>query len=347
VEEPIASFHVGEGKTILFGADTNGKTNLYPDPKMIFYPSRGGAFRAGQLSADGSIIGGTGYNFWDYYKVGWASIAIGSNTRAVGAGSVAIGIRSDARNFGAVALGHLSRAKGNSGVAAGYYTRADAFVGCAVGSGNVGGGSANSWVATDPIFEVGNSIDTTNRSNAFTVMKNGRVGINHHNPQAMLDIEQPNPGPGNGVFLNLSGYGHWETSMDNAKDYNFYYNNALKAYILDSDGSYISTSDRSLKTNIQTIPPVLNEVLELRPVNYRFQDAAPETEQSYGFIAQEVESIFPDFVIEKDGVKALKYSNFSVIAIQAIQEQQTLIQNQQEIIKSLEKRIQKLEANMN
>lgn len=347
VEEPIAAFHVRGGKTILFGADTNGKTNFYPDPKMIFYPAKGGAFRVGQLNADGSLIGGTGWNFWDWNKVGWASIAIGNNTRAMGAGSVALGIRGDAANFGSVAIGHLARTKGNSAVAAGYYTRADAFVGCAVGAGNVGGGNANSWIATDPIFEVGNSIDTNNRSNAFTVMKNGRVGINHANPQAMLDIEQPNQGVGNGVLLNLSGYGHWETSVDNAKDYNFFYNNALKAYILDSDGSYISTSDRSLKTNIQAIPPVLNEVMDLRPVTYRFQDAAPETELSYGFVAQEVESVFPDFVVEKDGIKALKYSNFAVIAIQAIQEQQTLIQNQQEIIKSLEKRIQKLEANMN
>jgi hypothetical protein len=148
-------------------------------------------------------------------------------------------------------------------------------------------------------------------------------------------------------MLNLSGYGHWETMVDNAKDYNFLFNNSLKAYILDTDGSYISTSDKSLKTNIQPLQPALADVLELRPVTYRFQDASPETENSFGFIAQEVEPLFPDFVIEKDGIKALKYSNFTVIAIKAIQEQQAFIENQQELIRSLEKRIQKLEATRN
>ena len=110
----------------------------------MWRPNKGGAIRIGQLNADGSLIGGTGYNYWDDSYVGWASVAIGNNTKATGAGSVALGIRAYAGNFGSVALGHLSRTLGNSAIAGGYYTRADAFVGCAVGAGNVGGGSANS-----------------------------------------------------------------------------------------------------------------------------------------------------------------------------------------------------------
>ena len=157
-----APFHVGEGKTVLFGNDTLGKTSFSPDAKMMFIPGRGGAFRVGQLNADGSIIGGTGYDFWNPANIGWASIAIGNNTRANGSGSVALGIRSHAGNFGSVALGHLSRTLGNSAMSAGYYTRADAFVSIAVGAGNVGGGNPNTWIDTDPIFEVGNSTDTTN-----------------------------------------------------------------------------------------------------------------------------------------------------------------------------------------
>ena len=131
------------------------------------------------------------------------------------------------------------------------------------------------------------------------MLKNGRVAINHHNPQSMLDIEQPNQGPGNGVLLNLSGYGHWETSVDNAADYNFYFNNTLKAYILDTDGSYHTSSDRRLKKNIQPLQPTLNKVLQLKPTTYRFRDAAENSPLSYGFIAQEVEGIFPDFVSEE------------------------------------------------
>lgn len=332
---PKATLHVDEGHTVLFGADTLGKSNFFPDPKMMFLPGKGGAFRVGQLNADGSLISGTGYNYWDPGKVGWASIAIGNNTRSTGAGSVALGIRAYAGNFGSVALGHLSRARGNSAVAAGYYTRADAFVGTAVGCGNVGGGSANSWNATDPIFEVGNSIDTASRSNAFTVLKNGRVGINHANPQSMLDIEQPNQGPGNGVLLNLAGIGHWETGVDNSADYNFYFNNSLKSYILDTDGSYHNASDRRLKQNIRELPQVLHNVLQLNPSLYHFKDASPGAPVSIGFIAQEVEPLFPYLVSVKNGFLGLNYSGFSVLAIQAIQDQQAIIDQQTELINAL------------
>ncbi|MDW3650691.1 MAG: tail fiber domain-containing protein [Bacteroidia bacterium] len=341
-----APFHVGEGNTVLFGADTLGKSNFFPDPKVMFKPGRGGAFRAGQLNADGSIIGGTGFDFWDPANVGWASVAIGNNTKATGAGSIAIGIRASSTNFGSVALGHLSRTIGNSAVSAGYYTRADAFVSTAVGAGNIGGGSPNAWHADDPIFEVGNSIDTFNRSNAFTVLKNARVGINHNSPRSMLDIEQPNPGIGNGIFLNLSGAGHWETSVDQSADYNFYFNNSLKSYILDSDGSYIKTSDRSLKKNIKLLPDVLPRILQLRPSTYQFKDSKKDAPLSTGFIAQEVEELFPNQLIEKEGIKGLKYAEFSVLAIKAIQEQQDMIEIQAKVIEDLQERLEKLEKEL-
>ena len=335
-----APLHIGDGKTVLFGADSIGKNNYYPDAKLLFKPSRGGAFRVGQLNADGSIIGGTGYDFWDHTKVGWASIAIGNNTLASGSASVALGIRCSAKNFGSVALGHLARSIGNSAIAAGYYTRADAFVSTAVGTGNVGGGNANTWIATDPIFEVGNSTDTTNRSNAFTVLKNGRVGINHHNPQSMLDIEQPNPGPGNGVFLNLAGKGHWETFVDNDSDYNFYFNNVRKAHILDSDGSYIKSSDARIKKDVKPLDPVMIKIIQLKPASYCHLDT---NDRSIGFVAQNVEALFPELVSEKNNLKGLNYDGFGVIAIKAIQEQQETIEQQQLLIEDLLMRLQRLE----
>ena len=345
--EVKASLHIGEGKTVLFGADTLGKPNFYPDPKLMFLPGKGGAFRVGQLNADGSIIGGTGYDFWDPSNVGWASVAIGNNTKSTGAGAVALGIRAQSTNFGAVALGHLATADGNSSIAAGYYTRSDAFLSTAVGAGNVGGGNRNAWYATDAIFEVGNSMDTTQRSNALTVLKNGKVAINHHNPQAMLDIEQAGAVPGNGILSNLPGTGHWETLIDISADYNWFFNNSLKAYILDTDGTYIKTSDRNLKKNIQDLPEVLPRLLQLRPTTYQFKDSKSDAPLSTGFIAQEVERLFPNQVSEKGGIKGLKYDEFNVLAIKAIQEQQALIELQAKMIEELQQRLEKLENKQN
>jgi hypothetical protein len=64
----------------------------------------------------------------------------------------------------------------------------------------------------------------------------------------------------------------------------------------------------------------------------------------YGFLAQEVEKVFPEFVFNSEGdIKGIGYSNFSVIAIKAIQEQQVLIETLQKKNEELEKRIALLE----
>ncbi|MDX1407750.1 MAG: tail fiber domain-containing protein [Saprospiraceae bacterium] len=313
---PIAPLHVGEGHTVLFGKDTIGDGTV--GSKFIFFPGKGGAFRAGHLSYDGSV--GNGTTFWDPDSVAWASIAIGNNTRAIGTASTAIGIRTHADNFGAVALGHLSRAKGNSSIAAGYYTRSDAYVSTAFGPGNVGGGNPHAWVATDPIFEIGNSIDTSARHNALTVLKNGQVGIETATPNASLHIKQLSSFSDGGIRLEYNtDTDYWETWIDGANDYNFAYNGTLKAYIQDTDGAYVSTSDRRLKQEIRSVGNVLDKLRRLQPSTYRFRDA-DENSRSVGLIAQDVQPLFPELVHEKDGLLGINYQGLGVLTIRAVQE---------------------------
>ena len=135
----------------------------------------------------------------------------------------------------------------------------------------------------------------------------------------MLDIEQPNSGIGNGVLMNLAGYGHWETSVDAASDYNFYYNNALKAYIQDTDGAYVQYSDRRLKEKIHPVGAVLSKLLQLKPSLYNYKDA-PDAEPSIGFIAQDVRPVFPQIVSEKDGYLGINYQGFAALTVKGIQE---------------------------
>src|SRR5690606_28106177 len=44
------------------------------------------------------------------------------------------------------------------------------------------------WVETDQLFVIGNGTDSGNRSNAFTVLKNGNTGINNATPGYALDV---------------------------------------------------------------------------------------------------------------------------------------------------------------
>ena len=168
---------------------------------------------------------------------------------------------------------------------------------------------------------MGNSTDIEFRNNAFTILKNGRIGIVTHTPLALLHIKQYSDFSDSGIRLEEPiDTNYWETWIDGADDYNFAFNGTLKGYIRDTDGRYIATSDRRLKTNIQSMDQILSSVRQLKPSKYQFIANNPESKRSIGFIAQEVQELFPDIVSSKDGYLGINYAAFAVIAIQAIKE---------------------------
>jgi hypothetical protein len=113
-------------------------------------------------------------------------------------------------------------------------------------------------------------------------------------------------------------------------------------------GAYTSISDRRFKTNIQSIGTVVPAILKLTPKSYEFIDNNPNHEKSIGFIAQEVEAIFPELVSKNTDKKGdeyltLNYDGFSVLAIKAIQEQQQIIDSLKEQLEKMEQRLKDLE----
>ena len=65
---------------------------------------------------------------------------------------------------------------------------------------------------------------------------------------------------------------------------------------------------------------VIDKIMKLKPSRYVLRDDETKKEQ-IGFIAQEVEEVFPEFVVEgKDGTKYLDYMKMTAILCKAIQE---------------------------
>ena len=131
---------------------------------------------------------------------------------------------------------------------------------------------------------------------------------------------------------------YWDTGIGlTSKNYKFYYNNVSKADIASTDGAYVQFSDYELKSDITYLNNVLTKVLQLRPSTYRYVDADYTGDlKTHGFIAQEVAEVFPEIIRKKeDGKMALAYDDFGVLAIQAIKEQQEIIENQQTQIDEL------------
>ena len=82
-------------------------------------------------------------------------------------------------------------------------------------------------------------------------------------------------------------------------------------------------SDENLKENIETIQEPLKKVSALRGVTFDFKE---DKQKQIGVIAQEVEEIIPEVVVDRpDGYKGVQYGNLVGLLIEAIKEQQEQI----------------------
>ena len=89
---------------------------------------------------------------------------------------------------------------------------------------------------------------------------------------------------------------------------------------LSIDGTLTENSDVSIKDNVQNLSNQLDNINALRPVEYDRNDKLKAGEHEIGLIAQEVESLLPDLVGERNGLKTLDYSRLSVILLKGLQE---------------------------
>jgi|TARA_B100001094_G_scaffold332813_1_gene406661 hypothetical protein len=88
-------------------------------------------------------------------------------------------------------------------------------------------------------------------------------------------------------------------------------------------GQVTANSDERLKENVETITDALDKVLDLRGV---FFNRIGDPERQIGVIAQEVEKVIPEVVLEAgDGVKSVAYQNIVALLIEAIKDQQLQI----------------------
>ena len=107
-----------------------------------------------------------------------------------------------------------------------------------------------------------------------------------------------------------------------------------------NDGSVSSLSDSRLKKDITTLTDGMNIVKQLRPVTFKYDDSSLEEDGSkalgaandttrYGFVAQEVETVAPQYVVSKEGkvkgetvsdLKSLSQTRMIPMLVKAIQE---------------------------
>ncbi|MEO9485675.1 MAG: tail fiber domain-containing protein [Ekhidna sp.] len=159
-------------------------------------------------------------------------------------------------------------------------------------------------VADDQAGETSGRISIMNTANGGTVNETILISSNSGSGGGFIDIRDN----GGANTIGLDGQnGNISVTGDVA-------GNTLTS----SDGM-VQTSDRRLKKNIINLEDPLQKTLKMRGVSYQWKDEAKSQRNQIGVIAQEVEEIYPEFVItNSEGMKAVNYAQMTAVLIEAV-----------------------------
>ncbi|MEZ4773344.1 MAG: tail fiber domain-containing protein [Bacteroidia bacterium] len=206
-------------------------------------------------------------------------------------------------------------------------------------------GAENTLSVVSGCTTLGDTSLVLTRTGEMRIPERVKIGENS-NPLADVHIKQSSDGTspsGAGIRLEEGTTTNLWQVWSGASLLRFAYNGTQVGYIDNATGAYTQTSDFRYKSEISPMEDVLSGVRQLRPVEY-YYNHHKEGFKAKGFIAQEVGEVFPELVSHSPGSDklALAYSNFSVLAIKAIQEQQEIIDSQQSQIDELKAQVEEL-----
>ena len=167
-------------------------------------------------------------------------------------------------------------------------------------------------------------------------------------------IQAGNSGTGNIYIGNtgVSGSGnHFRFHTNNSQTYfdmncgtiNWRQGSSTRYYFYPStanmtiNGTLTQYSDIRYKTNIVEIPDAIDKVKSIRGVYYNRTDFNTEPTK-IGVIAQEVEVLMPELILQAEDtdLKSVSYNELTAVLVQAIKEQQTIIDDLKTRIETLE-----------
>lgn len=262
---------------------------------------------------------------------GWGSIAMGQYSTATGNVATAMGTSTTASADSSISMGYLSTASGAMSIATGISTVASGWnssalgnsttasgaISTAMGEGNVSpsygetvlGVFATTYTpasvaainSNDRVFSVGNGTSTSARSNAMTILKNGRVGIGTVNPtKGLLEI---NGGGSPQGTLPIVVHNSGSTSLSSFAAGTY----GAPVYSIWASGNIAATqfqaySDARIK-KVLGVSESANDLQALEKIevtNYKMIDTLQHGNKLFKkVIAQQVEKVYPIAVTGK------------------------------------------------
>lgn len=138
------------------------------------------------------------------------------------------------------------------------------------------------------------------------------IGGTPPNPSYKMDIA------GSVRLGSLAGGGGSNFHIDsNAPTYGIYLNYYSTGNVY-ARSTLLASSDARLKKNVEVLPSALDKIAAIRGVSFEWTDEA-RTGKQIGVIAQDVEAVYPELVMEDEqGYKTVAYSNLVAPLIEAV-----------------------------
>ncbi|MCC2545697.1 tail fiber domain-containing protein [Hymenobacter sp. BT175] len=186
-------------------------------------------------------------------------------------------------------------------------------------------------------------------TSSIDIGASGNVGIGTPSPQAKLDVRgnvkileantlEFGAGlPGKHADAGTIGYGNITTDALNIvgagssttdRKVTVYSEGGMTITgNLTLNGVVASSSDARLKTDVRPLRDALAGVRALQGRRYRFKAGQGPQGEQLGFIAQELEQVYPELVSTgADGLKAVNYAQLTPVLVEALKEQQRQIE---------------------
>ena len=139
---------------------------------------------------------------------------------------------------------------------------------------------------------------------------------------------------GEGLFNGVNGTNAYRRYYHTVSDGIHRFKGSANTATLSNAGAWGDASDIAYKKDIVDTVYGLDTVKQFQPRDFVLK--ADETDQT-GFIAQEMETVCPQFVVGEEGTKTINYGQITSVLTKAIQEQQTIIEGLKTRIETLEK----------
>ena len=239
-------------------------------------------------------------------------------------------------NSGAINSAKLARDTASLNPVSGGAMQSDGTSVSVAGNFSAGANIQSNTLATNGITDNGNASfgGLISAPSATIPALNGTVRVSGN-----FEVKGPNGGGGGLVELDAvqgHGYNNWKMDAYSNGNFRIYDTNADELYLtpgglLHINGALQQNSDVRYKTNVRSLDNSLESLLGLRGVSYNWDRARwPNRKFSggkqIGFIAQEMEKIFPELVsTDENSYKSVNYIGVVPVLVEAVKAQQKQI----------------------